>query len=98
MEKMFILLLKMGVNRLGQPREATSELNLDHNVTFSRHPSGRVSPAEDRGLPGGVEKYLHSRWAGGAWLVRPKQKAGNRPSGTWVTKDPDAFLTVERFE
>lgn len=47
LEKMFILLLKMGVNRLGQPREVTSELSLDHNVAFSRHPIGRVSPAED---------------------------------------------------
>lgn len=36
----FILLLLMGVNRLGQPREEIAELALDHEVYFRQTPVG----------------------------------------------------------
>lgn len=47
LENMFILLLKVGVIRLGQPREEIPELALDHDMAFSGQPNGMVSLPED---------------------------------------------------
>lgn len=89
------------MNRLGPPREERSELALDHHdVAFSRHPSGRVWPAEDAACqrPGGVEGLCIPGGQAGLGREGQSGRLGTDPQGPGATEDPDAFLKVEGLE
>lgn len=100
---MFILLLKMGVNRLGPPREETSELPWTTMMWPSADiPVGgcdqqRTQPV--KGLEVWKFSALHSRWAEAGLGGKARAAGwGQTPQGPGATEDPDAFLKVEGFE
>lgn len=89
---MFILLLKMGVNRLGP---WTTMMWPSANIPVGGCDQQRTQPVK------GLEVWKFSAFQVGRQSLGGKARAagwGQTPQGPGATEDPDAFLKVEGFE